>query len=133
MFGSCVTRLKKSLISSSSAHCIGLSLEFWKMSISGANPGFDCHTALYIVVTPSHSKSLRQELGQFKMTTYGLLHKGGKCCHGSQRYHCIFFTKIKSISFCNWSSLNPPGFFVLQSDNHSVLNSPQVEVTKIQV
>jgi hypothetical protein len=49
--------------------------------------GCDCHTVLYIVVTPGHSKSLRQELGQVLMTTYGLLHKGGKCCHGSQRYH----------------------------------------------
>jgi hypothetical protein len=70
-------------------HCIGLSLEFWKMSISAANPGCDCQTVLYIVVTPGHSKSLRQELGQVLMTTYGLLHKGGKCCHGFQRYHCL--------------------------------------------
>ncbi len=89
MFGSCVTRLKKTFISSSSAHCIGLSLEFWKMAISAANPGCDCHTALYIVVSSGNSKSLRQELGQVKMTTYGLLHKGGKHCHGSQRYHCL--------------------------------------------
>jgi hypothetical protein len=44
-------------------------LEFWKMSISAANPGCDCHTILYIVVTPGHSKSLRQELGQVKMTS----------------------------------------------------------------
>jgi hypothetical protein len=46
MFGSGVTRLKKTLMSSSSAHCIGLSLEFWKMSIPAANPGCDCHTVL---------------------------------------------------------------------------------------
>ncbi len=89
MFGSYVTRPKKTFISSFSAHCIGLSLESSKMSISAANPGCDCHTVFYIVVTPGHSKSLRQELGQVKMTTYGLLHKGGKCCHGSQRCHCL--------------------------------------------
>jgi hypothetical protein len=76
-------KTEETLISSSNAHCIGLSLEFWKMSISAVNPGCDCHTVLYIVVTLGHSKSLRQELGQVKMTTYGLIHKGGKCCHGS--------------------------------------------------
>jgi hypothetical protein len=69
------------------------------MSISAANPGCDCHTVLYIVVTPGHSKSLRQELGQVKITSHSLFHKGGKAAMVPSDTIAYFSIKLNPFPF----------------------------------